>query len=302
MLHRVKHKAKALLKTIPAFKQFEKKKLFQKRFETEIKMIKGNHINYCKHPSIIHFSFNKAATQYIKSILKRCVVENGMVPVDIHAYSFHTNFPYFDQLLPEEMEKYKHIFKKEGYMYSSFGAMIENIPDLEKYKVLFITRDPRDILVSLYYSVAYSHTAPDKDGDKYDLFLAQRTEARDSTIDKHVISESDRLYTYFIRYQSLLLDKYKNTYLTSYEQMATDFKKWLDALLEYCELDVSRELYKSLLEENERSKTKKENIYKQLRKGQPGDYKEKLKRETINYLDKKFESILSRFHYTISKT
>ena len=77
-------------------------------------LIKGTHKNSNKHPSIIHFSFNKAATQYVKSILRRCAVENGMVPVGIHDYAFNADFPYLDHLSAKEMEKYMHIFKRSS--------------------------------------------------------------------------------------------------------------------------------------------------------------------------------------------
>ena len=47
------------------------------------------------------------------------------------------------------MENYKHIFKSKGYLYRVFGGMVEGIEDLENYKIVLATRDPRDILVSI---------------------------------------------------------------------------------------------------------------------------------------------------------
>jgi hypothetical protein len=269
----------------------------QLRFKTELELIKGRHQNQNEHPSIIHFSFNKAATQYAKSILKRCAVENGMVPVAIHDYAFHTDFPFLDQLSAEEMAKYQHIFKQQGYLYSVFAGMIEGIPHLEKYKVVLVARDPRDLLVSSYYSIAYSHTVPSKTGNKHETFMRQRRKARELTIDEYVITKSDKVRNLFLRYETLLLDKHPNTYLTTYEQMTSDFGGWIDGLVGYCDLDVSESLFESLVQENERLTPKGENIHKHLRKGQPGDYKEKLKIETIEYLNAKFASTLARFGY-----
>ena len=56
-------------------------------------------------------------------------------------------------------------------------------------------------------------------------------------------------------------------------------------------------MFESLVRENEQVIPNKENIHKHLRKGQPGDYRSKLKPETIEYLDEKFAPILSRFGY-----
>lgn len=297
MLTKIKNNIKSILKHSPLVEQFLWDKYYHKRFETELALIKGVHENNNNHPSIIHFSFNKAATQYVKSILWRCAAKNGMVPVGIHDYAFNTNFPFLDHLSVEEMGKYKHIFKSTGYLYSVFGGMIEGISCLEEYKIVLVTRDPRDILISTYYSTVYSHGVPVKTGDKHDKFMSARKKARELTIDNYVISESARVYDIFSRYQTLLIDKYKNTYVTTYEQMVSDFESWLTELIKYCELEVSREFIQSLLKEHEDKKPKKENIHKHIRKGQPGDYKQKLQPSTIKYLNEKFEPILTSYHY-----
>jgi len=79
--------------------------------------------------------------------------------------------------------------------------------------------------------------------------------------------------------------------------MVFDFEAWLTDLINYCELEVSRELMQSLLKEHDDMKPDRENIHKHLRKGLPGDYKQKLQPETIQYLNNKFEPILIKYHY-----
>lgn len=265
----------------------------------ELDLIKGRHYNENKHPSIIHYSLNKAATQYTKGILKRCAVENGMVPVGIHDYAFITDFPFLDHLSEEEMEKYKHIFKPDGYLYSVFGGMIEGISELDKYKIVLMVRDPRDILVSGYYSIAYSHALPDKQGNKYERFVEKRAKVRESTIDEYVLAESDKVYDILQRYKTLLIGKYPNAYVTKYEEMISNFRGWLDNLLDYCEMIIRHDFLKVLSEENERLRPKDEDIYRHIRKGKSGDYKEKLKQETIECLNTKFSQILETFGYKL---
>jgi hypothetical protein len=302
MLARMVDTGKLLLRHAPPVERLVKRICQNRRFTTEWALIRGMHRNENRHPSVIHFSFNKAATQYVKSILRRCAVDHGMVPVGIHDYAFHSDFPFLDLLSAREMEKYQHIFKSEGYLYSVFGGMIEGIPHLEKYKVLLVARDPRDILVSEYYSVAYSHPAPDKAGDKHDEFTKKRLEARRTTIDEYVMSEKDSVRSSFLRYQNLLLNTHPHVYLTSYERMVSDFNTWLRGLLDYCEFDISEGLLQSLLKENEHIRPKQENIHKHLRKGRPGDYREKLQAETITCLDAEFAPILAAFGYCLKQT
>jgi len=79
--------------------------------------------------------------------------------------------------------------------------------------------------------------------------------------------------------------------------MVSDFSGWLRSLLDYCELNIRRDLFELLLQENARMRPQEENIQQHVRKGQPGDYRNKLKRETMNYLNEKFASILVMFGY-----
>ncbi len=297
MVQLIKNNFRSMIRSIPIIDNHLKKKSIRGKFKTELELISGVHQNSNTHPSIIHFSLNKSATQYIKSILSTCASKNGMVHVKIHDYAFNSDFPYLDSLSEIEMKKYRHLFKEKGYLYSAFGGMIEGIPNLEKYKIVFVVRDPRDILVSNYFSVAYSHVTPQITGNKFKSFRTSRTKAIDSSIDDHVLIESDILYKTFIRYQTLLLDKYRNVYITTYEKMVASFDGWLNDLIQYINLNVDHNVVQLLIDENNKKKPKNEDKSKHVRKGLPGDYKEKLKKETIEQLNRKFSQILERYHY-----
>jgi hypothetical protein len=47
-----------------------------------------------------------------------------------------------------------------------------------------MVREFRDSMVSEYYSTAFSHVFPYKQGNKYKLIVEQRTKARGSAIDE----------------------------------------------------------------------------------------------------------------------
>ena len=53
-------------------------------------------------------------------------------------------------------------------------------PICPDYKVVLMARDPRDILVSAYYSIAYSHPEPTSTGSKHADFMEMRRRARES--------------------------------------------------------------------------------------------------------------------------
>jgi hypothetical protein len=298
MISTGKEFAKKILHRFPRVEGYLKDRRRRKKFSIEWGLIQGRHFNENRHASIIYFSLNKSATQYTKGILRRCIARNGMVNVDIPAYAFDTDFPFLDKLSADEMLRYRHIFKPVGYLYSAFGGMIEGISGLDQYKVILMVRDPRDILVSCYYSMAYSHPVPDKRSDKFAGFMKERRAALETTLDDYVIAESDKLYGILQRYKDLLLDKYPHVHLTTYEKMVSDFHGWLTNLLNYCDIVISNDLRRSLIEENDRLRPKKENVHEHIRKGAHGDYKNKLRPDTIDYLNEKFSPLLEVFGYT----
>ena len=299
MNRRIKDIAKATIIQVPVIGRFATRTLRRRRFKTELALLASKHENSNTHTSIIHFSFNKAATQHVKSILRACASYNRVTPVDIHDYAFDTDLPFLNRLSAQEMKAYEHIFRKKGYLYSVFGGMIEGIPDLQSYKVILVVRDPRDILVSEYFSIRFSHPTPDIKSNKRNRFLARRSSANNMTLDEYVISESNRLKQTFDRYENHLFSKHNDVYITSYEHMTCDFEDWLRGLLKYCELEISSTLFQALARESKKQKPQAENIYQHVRSGKSGNYKDKLGEEAIADLNEKFAGILHRYGFKI---
>ena len=289
---RIVPKATSALKRVPLVKQY----VVNQQFRIERQLIAHNHHTNCNHPSILHFSVNRAATQYVKSILRRCAVVNDLTNVRLHDYAFYCDIPYLNTLSREEMQSYVHLFKPHGYAYSVFGGMIEGIPQLDQYRTFLMVRDPRDILVSGYYAVAYSHINPGQTTKKRQ-FMALRQQAQAMSLDDYARQQCDRLYETFERYQRLLVAPYSDVYITRFEDMVSDFPEWLSALLKYCKLDISEQLYQTLVEEHVRKTPQTENIQRHVRKGIVGDYLEKLHPSTIEHVQTKCDKILSNFNY-----
>lgn len=285
-----------LLFKLPFFRLLKIKSDFKKKYRNEIDLIKSKSITTNNHQSIIHFSVNKAATQYVKGILKRCATHNGMLNVDFSGYAFNTNFPYLDSLSLDETKKMTHLFVPKGYLYSCFGGMVHGIPDLDKFLIILMIRDPRDLLVSLYYSLAYSHPIPNGENKKAN-FIDRKNLALEKGIDVFVLDQMEYYYTLFTDYIKYLLPL-NNVYVTKYEDMVLSFEKWFDGLLNFSNLSLNENEYIRLIEENKNLKPRKENVNKHIRKGIIGDYREKLKDETIKILDNKFENILRIFDYS----
>jgi hypothetical protein len=271
------------------------RRFFRDQFRVEKALLAGRHRIRSTVPSVLHFSFNKAATQTVKKLLIECGRLNGLTPALLHDYAFHHAMPFLDHLDRSEMEKYAHLFKPAGYLYTVFGGMIEGIPALDRFKVVLVVRDPRDILVSDYYSIAYSHAIPK--GEKKELYLSRREAALASSLDEHVLNNAEKLRAVFEKYELHLFPACPGVHVARYEDMVEDFAGWLEALLRGCGLDIPDAVRGRLIEGHEARRPKVEDINKHLRKGVPGEHREKLQRETIEKLNRLFAEPLSRFNY-----
>jgi hypothetical protein len=266
------------------------------KFAVEKLLLLSLHRSYSKKKSILHFSFNKAATQTVKKLLIECGRQNGLTPALLHDYAFHHSLPFLDHLDSEGMKKYAHLFKSNGYVYSVFGGMIEGIPSLDKFKVVLVVRDPRDILVSDYYSIAYSHAIPD--GEKKEIYLSRRESALASPLDEYVLNSAPKLQSVFEKYAMHLFPVCPSVHVARYEDMVENFPEWLDSLVSACGMEISKTFRQNLVEKHEARRPKGENIHKHLRKGMPGEHREKLRPETVEQLNQIFKESLTRFNYT----
>lgn len=268
-------------------------------YRVEEALFTGVHKNTNTHPSIIHFSTNKAASQHVMSVLQRCAHFAGMTHANLNGYIFNMDIPFIDKMSAEQFAKYSHVLKPTGYLYSVFGGMIESIPEFEKYRVVLMLRDPRDVLVSNYYSMAYSHVLPAEGSSRREAFVQRRIRAQQTPLDDFVRERSAWVKSVYERYDNLLIKRYPADcyYYTTYEAMVTDYAKWLKDMLKYVELDVPVSLFDVLVQENDRSRPRKEDIHNTNRLGRSGDYLQKLSPETIAWLNEDLKGILARFGY-----
>lgn len=265
------------------------------RYPVERQLLEGTHVSRSTHPSVVHFSMNRSATQYVRRILRGLARENGMTPADLGQYVFSSDMQFFDHLSAEQMVPYAHVFKPAGYVYSPFGGFVHGIADLEKYRIVLVIRDPRDALTSRYFSKAFSHRLPDR-RDKAEAFLAERQRVRQMSVDDFVLQEMGR---YCERYRTYMreLEGRPNVLETRYEDLIGDFPQWLDRVLAFCSLSCHEATRAKLIAESSGSVDTKEDKMRHKRQVTPGDHRRKLKPETISRLDGELADILTRYGY-----
>lgn len=191
-------------------------------------------------------------------------------------------------------------FIRKGYLYYGFRLFpefLDGYSAFERRKVVLLVRDPRDALVSQYYSFGgkhFSHILPERNAEIL-LGKARQTESFD--IDKYVVQSAvdyrDKLKAYLERINS------DTWMLIRYEDFYFDKLTWLTNVLRHFGIEISPEVVESIARRHD-IRPGEEDPTKHIRKGTPGDHREKLQPETIQRLNGIFADVASPFGYTLS--
>ncbi|UCC39016.1 MAG: sulfotransferase domain-containing protein [Candidatus Aminicenantes bacterium] len=265
-------------------------------YAVERQILKGKHRAKSDRQSIIFFTVHKAGSSFIGSILKKIVIEAGLTPVDLDGYFF--NLGKGDAWEGGGRINRKIYYCPNGYSYGPFRSFNQGISNLDDYKIILVLRDPRDVIVSSYYSL-YSHAFLIGEGKKKQKIRMNRREDKwRCGIDQFVINKLKSRPSYldnYYKYYFSLIGK-PNVLFLKYENMVTDFETWLDKLLKFLDLNTSPHLKDEIINLSD-LEVGRDNIYKHKRQVLPGDHRLKLKKETIEILNSESQEILELFDY-----
>lgn len=184
---------------------------------------------------------------------------------------------------------------RDGTVFGGFRWVHPWIDDevLHKRDKIVLVRDPRDCLVSLYFSHAYSHAKPGEGLTAQ--FSGQRRKALEADLDSFVLSEvSGRVFQNFCRI--LALTRLPNLTLFRYEDVVFDKRRWVGELTTALGADLDEASCQTIADAHDRiPDSETENAH--IRQVTPGDNARKLKPETIKRLNETFAPILDAFGY-----
>ena len=184
----------------------------------------------------------------------------------------------------------------------SFETKQYAFPDLESKRHLFQVRDPRDVLVSEYYSIGWRHSVEGWSQED----LQRRALIRTLSVDEYVLREPEiSKYPLLERYEpllkTLLVDGHQQIGIAKYETMVTDFASWLAPVLHALDIDcvapVNEQLIPFLLNKYQDDFRPDSGTAGHKRNVTPGDHRNKLSIATIETLNQRFEKVLSALDY-----
>lgn len=187
------------------------------------------------------------------------------------------------------------IFKRTGYCYYGFRYLPRYLQDfdLSSFKKLLLIRDPRDILVSHYYSMKKSHTIPS--GEVGKKLLKLRDELVQVPIDDYVIEKAPSFNNILYNYSKL---ERQNLRLFRYEDIVFNKSQWVRDILKFLNLEMPDDKVEAIAAKYDVFPSA-EDESAHIRKVTPGDYKEKLMPETVARLNDCFRSMLEAYNYDI---
>lgn len=244
-----------------------------------------------KIPSFFVFALHKSGSTMLDKILEQICSFQSIPLASVSKSAFKQGV--IEDSLTDDVRQ---LFLETGYGFYGF----RNIPsylkgfDFSPFKKIWLIRDPRDIVVSHYFSMKKSHAIPPGSQGKNLLELREKLSSID--IDDYVIQAAPTFKTIFNSYKVIEDDKLK---LFRYEDIIFNKSQWIKDIVDFLQLNLEDSQINEIAARHDVFPNS-ENISLHVRQVSPGDHKRKLMRQTIDKLNDIFKEILEKYEYPIA--
>jgi hypothetical protein len=187
-----------------------------------------------------------------------------------------------------------------GNVYGGFRFMpwaFADSPVYKSAKKILMVRDPRDAIVSEYFSNAYSHRIPQRTTDGVaisDLLEKMRSKALGMELDEYVVERSPALLSIFMGY--VKQSKVTPMRVVKYEDYIFEKPDLIRLIASEFDMQVGDAQIESIMAwADVRPQT--EVPTKFVRRVTPGDHREKLRPDTITKLNEILKPAMEAFCY-----
>ena len=253
--------------------------------------------------SILLWTTQKTASTFIQKALKT-LSKNS----EYKYYDYASSIWYLGNLI-----KLKDPFLIESdcsFLYREYGEIYGpirkpfDLKDQNKFINIFFLRDPRDVLVSSFYSRSVSHEIPTNDLFRQ-KFLEVRKQSLKKGIDNYCLEYAEKwIIPYFKKYQ-YMRDNSPEIYFFSYEFFQNSPGDFIRSLSSIMNIKVSENLVSKLTSKANAPFNKKKykifskNKISHHRSGKSRQFQKELKEETLLKLNTKLYEILRYWNFTI---
>lgn len=229
-------------------------------------------------PSLYLFGVVKGGSTLLSKIGGEIAARTPYRHIDVDKLLFDKGYH-----MPLIQEDVSGLINKQGCIYGSFRWMPPNLamPYLESKRKVLLLRDPRDMMVSLYFSMKYSHKIPDE-GPMSEAMSRNREQLQSQDINDFVLS---RINYFGLNYFRTLQIKYMdNTMFRRYEDIIFNKEKFVSDICEFSNINLSDEQICEIAAEHD-IVPDQEQVGQHVRNVKPGNFREKLEEETIQIIN-----------------
>jgi hypothetical protein len=238
----------------------------------------------------------KSGSSMLNDIVEFLAIYNGITYVDVAGRFFEAGIT-----VPEWEKLDFSGFLRPGNLYAGFRTFPKPFVEDPLYiaaRKIVLLRDPRDALVSQYYSDAYSHSLPEEDTETgraaAAAFRAKREKVLAMSIDDYVLAEAQSFNYTCMQFVPVMRDP--NRLVFRYEEIILHKSRFIHKLAQHLGLQVSKEAVEEILEAVDLvPETEDPSAF--VRRVLPGDHRRKLRPETIEALDIRLKNSLRLFDY-----
>ncbi len=240
------------------------------------------------------FALHKSGSVLLNAMVREMAAVAKVPFVDVPGLLFSKGF-----MISEVSNLCGGVFAQEGVCFGGFRHIpppVLGVKLTKESRSVLLVRDPRDMLVSHYFSMLKSHSIP-QGGKVRDFMLGAREQAGQTSIDAYVVEKADFFVTQFIRYDAdLLRDHSERTKIYRYEDVIFEKVSWLSDMNDWFGWGVDHGVIQSIATTHD-LRPEHEDTAKHVRRVVPGDHREKLQPETIATLNEMFRPVVGRFGY-----
>jgi hypothetical protein len=245
------------------------------------------------HESVYFYTFHKCASSLFSGYVLRNIV--GLRHVD-YAKQFYSKGQVVNLVFEETGFIYGPIRLSAEPSLPVYTEFVEPLsqPDFIQDKIaIFLLRDPRDIIVSAYYSFGFTHGRSRVD------VVRQKQDEMANDIQSKTLQEYARTTATPIRANfetaGNLLDACQRTVLLKYEDMIESWDHFATDLTRY--LQIKPTVLAQIYERTRPRAT--EDLSSHRRSGKVSGFRDKLDSETIQFLNDTLKDVLMRFDYPL---
>lgn len=244
-------------------------------------------------PSVLAFSHNKAGSSMYFRILQELCASTGLSFVSLPGVLFQSG------IAPRSVTVETR-FGETGYCYGGFRFFPDyEIPLLDHAKTTLLVRDPRDALVSSYYSMRYSHPLPNADGGLKRELLGRRASAESTPIDEWCIENHGQIASSLDGYVAQRFATRPNVAIYRYEDVIARKRDWIEDVVSWygwriptAKLDrvvAAADIFPKVADPT-----------RHIRQVHPGNHRTALSARTQGILTEQFEPYLRLFGYDVA--